>query len=128
MMLSSKRSAGGTSSVKKKKRKEWKKYEENWIHILHLKGLKFDGNDECPPEGVMFKTDGCAEKAVNDQLCHRTSEASNKFVETMFMADKVLRITGGNHLNSDGCQHRCPHWPLEHGNTEADLKIFWRKR
>ena len=34
MMLSSKRSAGGTSSVKKKKRKEWKKCEENWIHIF----------------------------------------------------------------------------------------------
>ena len=98
-------------------------------HFLHFKGLKFDGDDECPPEGVMFKIDGYAEKAVNDQLYHRTSEASKKLMETMFMADKVLRITGGNHLNSDGCQHRHPreHWPLEHGSTEADLKDFLEK-
>ena len=127
MMLSSKRVAGGTSYVKKKKKKEWKKYEENWIHILHLKSLKVEEDDACPLEGVMFKIDGYAEKAINDQLYHRTSEESKKFLESMCMADKVLKITGGNNLNSDGYQHRCPYWPLDTGNTESDLKDFLEK-
>ena len=127
MMLSSKRVAGGTSSVKKKKKKEWKKYEENWTHILHLKSLKVEEDDACPLEGVMFKIDGYAEKAINDQLYHRTSEESKKFLESMCMADKVLKITGGNILNSDGYQHRCPYWPLDTGNTESDLKDFLEK-
>ena len=127
-MLNSKRVARGTSSIKKKPKKELKRYEENWIHIVHMKGSKVGDDDSSLLEGVFFKMDGCAEKAVNDQLCKRTTDTSKAFVEAMNPADKVkLRITGGNKNNSEGFQCRCPYWPLEHGNTEADLEDYLQK-
>ena len=126
-MLNSKRVARGTSSIKKKPKKELKRHEENWIHIVHMKGLKVEDDDSSLLEGVFFKIDGYAEKAVNDQLYKRTTDTSKAFMEAMNPADKVLRIKGGNNDNSEGFQYRCPYWPLEHGNTEADLEAFLHK-
>ena len=126
-MFNSKRFVRGTSSIKKKAKKALKRYEENWIHIVHLKGSKVENDDTSLLEGVFFKIDGYAEKAVNDQLFKRTTNTSKAFLEAMSPADKVLRVTGGNKNNSDGFQYRCPYWPLEHGNTEADLEDFLQK-
>ena len=126
-MLNSKRVSCGTSSIKKKKRREFKQYEENWIHIVHFKGSLVEEDGTKLSEGVMFKIDGYAEKAVNDQLYHRTTDTSKAFLEAMNPADKVLKVTGGNTMNSVGYRYRCPYWPLDFGNSEVELKDYLEK-
>ena len=111
----------------KKKRRELKKCEDNWVHILHFKGLSFVNDDSPGMEGVMYKIDGHAEKAMSDQLCHRSTEESKEFLGKLCPADKILKITGGNKLNSDGYQYKCMYFALESGNSEHDLVDFLEK-
>ena len=94
---------------------------------MHFKGSLVEEDGTKLSEGVMFKIDGYAEKAVNDQLYHRTTDTSKAFLEAMNPADKVLKVTGGNTMNSVGYRCRCPYWPLDFGNSEAELKDYLEK-
>ena len=70
-MMNAKMSARGASSLKKKARIQPKKCEDNWIHILHVKGNECEDDGTEPQEGVIFKMDGCeALRPSIRQLCH----------------------------------------------------------